>query len=52
MEEPKKMTLAKFAEGLEVELWKAIELVKFGHTQLKEDLIYWLNHPETHYSNC
>ena len=51
MNEPTEMTISKFAETLGVELYKALELVKFGRTQLREDLIYWLNHPEKHYSN-
>ena len=46
MSEPNKMTLAKFCEELKIELWQGIELVKFANTQMREDLIYWLNHPE------
>jgi len=50
MNEPNKLTLAKFAETLQIEFYKAIELVKFAHTQMREDLIHWLNHPEQHFS--
>jgi hypothetical protein len=51
MNEPIKVTLAKKAEILGVELYKAMEFVRFAHTQMLEDLIYWLNHPEEHLSN-
>jgi hypothetical protein len=42
LEQPQKYTLSALAAELEIELWKAMEIVKHARTEMREELVEWL----------
>ena len=47
MTEPEKMTFHAYVEELGIPIEKAMELAKFVRSAMREDLVNWLNTPET-----